>query len=126
MGVGSLPPVNLRIMQSETLLRRALLLTLCVLVFMLAVHAKTGIYNGSAGAKVIPSTAFKLWLSGQKVEVRCVDSGSGALFWMSVLCLTGPGLQREPGVKSAFLTPPPRNLPLRQMHRFLRPPPVQA
>jgi len=112
-------------MENERL-RRSLLLTLCVLVFMFALHAKTAVYDGGAPAKVTPSTASKLWLSGQKMEVQSVDSDSGVLFWMAVLCLIGLYLHRELRVRSAFLTPPPRNLPLRQMHRFLRPPPVQA
>ena len=120
-----MPAVNLRIVQNERLWR-ALLLTLCVLVFMFALHAKTAVYNGGAPAKATPSTASKLWLNGQKMEVPSVDSSGGMLFWMAVLCLVGLYLHRELRVRSAFLAPPPRNLPLRQMHRFLRPPPVQA
>ena len=117
-----LAAVNGRIMQSETQ-RRALLLTLCALVFMFALRAKIDVYNGVAPAKATPSTASKLWVSGQKMEVQSVDPGTGMLFWMAVLCLIGVCLHRELRVRSAFRTPPPRNLPLRQMHRFLRPPP---
>ena len=108
---------------------RLLLLTLCVLVFMFALHAKTAVYKGRATAKVTPSTATasKLWLGdGQKMEVRSVDSGGAALFWMAVLCLIGLYLHRELRVQSAFIAPAPRNIPLRYLHRFLRPPPVQA
>ena len=56
-------------MQHERLWR-GLLLMLCALVFMFALHAKTAVYNGSAPAKVTPSTASKLWLNGQKMEVQ--------------------------------------------------------
>ncbi len=120
-----LPIVNLRIMQNVRV-RRTLLLTLCVLVFMFALHAKTAVYNGGASAKVTPSTASKLWLNGQKMEVRFVDSDSGVLFWMAVLCAIGLYLHRQLRVQSAFIPPAPRNFPLRYLHRFLRPPPVQA
>lgn len=112
-------------MQNETVWR-GLLLALCVLVFMFALHAKTGVYNDGAPAKVTPSTASKLWLNGEKMEVRSVDSSGGTLFWMAVLCLIGLCLRRELRVQSAFIPPAPRNLPLRDLHRFLRPPPVQA
>jgi hypothetical protein len=120
-----LVPVNLRITQNDTR-RRVLLLALCALVFMFAWRAKTEVYNGGAPAKVTPSTASKLWVSGQKMEVQSVDSSSGVLFWMAILCLVGLYLHRELRVQSAFLTPPPRNLPQRQVYRFLRPPPAQA
>lgn len=112
-------------MHTKTLWR-AQLITLCALVFMFAWHAKTAVYNGGAGTKATPSTASKLWLSGQKMEVQSIDSSTGVLFWMAVLCLVGLYLHREFRVRSTFLTPAPRNLPLRQMYRFLRPPPVQA
>jgi len=123
--VGFLPTVSHRNLQNGMPLR-ALLLTLCALVFMFALRAKTEVYNGSAAAKVTPSTAAKLWVSGQKMEIQSIDSSSGVLFWMAVLWLVGLYLHRELRVQSAFLTQPPRNLPLWQTHRFLRPPPVQA
>jgi hypothetical protein len=99
---------------------------LCVLVFMFALHAKTAVYNGGAPAKATPSTASKLWLNGQKMEVGSIDSSNGVMFWITVLCLIGLYLHQELRVQSAFIPPAPRNLPLRQLHRFLRPPPVQA
>ena len=117
--------VNLRTMKTKTLWR-AQLIMLCALVFMFALHAKTSVYSGTGSAKVTPSTASKLWLSGEKMEVQSVDSGSGMLFWMAVLCLVGLYLHRELKARSAYLAPPPRNLPLRQLHRFLRPPPLQS
>lgn len=103
-----------------------MLLMLCALVFLFALHAKTAVYNGGAPAKITPTTASKLWLSGQKMEVLSVDSISAVLFWMAVLCLFTPFFRREPIVHSVFLTPPPRNYSLRYLQRFLRPPPVQG
>lgn len=97
---------------------------LCALVFLFALRAKTLVYNGGAPAKVTPSTASKLWLSGHKMEVRSTDSGNSILFWMAVLCLFQLFLCREPGVQSVFQTPPPTDLSRRYLHRFLRPPPV--
>ncbi len=122
---GWLLAVNLRTMKTK-MRWRAQLIMLCALVFMFALHAKTSVYSGTGPAKVTPSTASKLWLNGQKLEVQSVDSGSGMLFWMAVLCLVGLYLHRELRAHSAFLAPPPRNLPLRQVHRFLRPPPLRA
>ena len=107
--------------------RLAMLLVLCALVFMFAWHAKTAVYHGGAPAKITPSTASKLWLGGQKMEVLSVDSaGSAILFWMAALCLFTLFLHREPLVRSVFATPPPRNFSLRYVRRFLRPPPVQG
>jgi hypothetical protein len=112
-------------MHNKTL-RRALLLMLCALVFLFALRAKTAVYNGGAPVKVTPSTASKLWLSGQKMEVRSVDSGSATLFWMAVLCLFTLYLHREPRVQSVFLIPPPTDRSRQYLHRFLRPPPVRS
>jgi hypothetical protein len=111
-------------MRNNTL-RLTILLTLCALVFMFALRAKTAGYNGGAAAKVTPATASKLWLSGQKMEVRSVDSGSAVLFWI-VPGLFLLSLRRETGAGSAYLAPSPNNLSQRYLHRFLRPPPVLA
>jgi ABC-type uncharacterized transport system permease subunit len=119
------PAVNLRIMRNNTL-RHATLLALCALVFMFAFHAKTAVYNGGAPANLTSATAAKLWLSGQKMEVRPIDSSTVALFWMAVVCLFGLFLHREPRVQSVLITPSPRNLTLQYVQRFLRPPPVQG
>jgi hypothetical protein len=112
-------------MRNNTL-RLAMLLTLCALVFLFALHAKTAVYNGPGPAKVTPITASKLWLSGQKMEVRSVETSNAVLFWMAALCLFGLLLEREPLIQSAFKTPPPRGFSLRYVRRFLRPPPAQG
>lgn len=104
----------------------AQLVVLCALVFVFALHAKTAVYNGGVRTNVTPSTASKLWLSGQKMEVQAADSASGVLFWVAALCLYGVYLHREARVRSAFLPPPPRILTERYMQSFLRPPPVQV
>jgi hypothetical protein len=119
--------VNLRILQNKALWR-IVAFAFCVLVFFFALHAKTAVYNGGAPVKVTPSTSSKLWLSGNKVEIRSADLSSGAmLFWMTVLCLFQLYLYRAaPKLQTAFLTPPPRTFPLQQLHLFLRPPPVQS
>ena len=105
---------------------RTPMLGLCGLVFFFALHAKIAVYNGGTPVKVTPSTASKLWLNGQKLQIPSVDSSSGALFWMRALCLWGLHLQQERRVQRALLTPPPSNLALRHLHPFLRPPPVQV
>jgi hypothetical protein len=105
---------------------RAILLTLCFLVFLFVMRAKTEIYNGGAPVKATVSTASKLWLGGQKMEVRLTDSVASVLFWMAIVGFFGMSLHRERFAKIAFLPLPPRNLVVRDLHRFLRPPPVLA
>jgi hypothetical protein len=103
-----------------------MLLTMCALVFMFALHAKTSVYNSGAPAKVTPTTASKLWFSGNKMEVQAIDSSTAILFWMAFACLFGLFLHSKRRVQSVFLSPPPRNRSLRYVQRFLRPPPFQA
>ena len=104
---------------------RALLFALCALVFFFALHAKTAVYSGISPVKATPSTASKLWLNGQKLDLPPVDSTSVAVFWMALLCLYSLSLRREGFVRNTFLVPPPRNSALRHLHPFLRPPPAQ-
>ncbi len=118
--------MNLRIMKNERLWR-AILLTLCFLVFLFVMRAKTDVYKGNAPVKATVSTASKLRPTGQqKMEVRLADQGAGVLFWMAVVCFFGLALHRERHVPTAFLPIPVRTLILRHLHRFLRPPPVSA
>jgi hypothetical protein len=104
---------------------RTPLLALCGLVFFFALHAKIAVYNGGAPVKATPSTASKLWINGQKMQVRSGDSSPSALFVVTLLCLYGMFLQSV-GVQSVLLTAPPNDLTLRYRRRFLRPPPVLA
>jgi hypothetical protein len=122
---GSLESVNMQTTHNGGLWRK-LLLALCALVFFFALHAKTALYNGAAPVKVTTSTASKLWLNGQKMQVQSVDSSACALFWMAVFCLCGLYLHREPFVQSPVLVPPSSTLTLHYLRRFLRPPPFQA
>lgn len=117
--------VNFQLKQNGTLWR-ALRVGFCVLVFFFALHAKTAVYGGGAPARLAPSTTAKLWPSEQKMEVQTFDAGAGALFCMAALCLVEPLVRREVFVHSAFVTPPPDVRSRRHLHRFLRPPPVQA
>ncbi len=104
-------------------LRRVLLLTMCALVFLFVLRAKTDVYREHTAVKVTPSTASKLWLSG-KLEVAPVETTHTALIWMELLLLVGVYVERKPRVASAFVAPPPTITPLQQLHRFLRPPPA--
>ncbi len=105
---------------------RTVLMTLCVVVFLFVLHAKTAVYNGGAPVKTTPSTASKLWVSGEKPQIPpVVNSSMGALAWMAVLCLYALHLHREPRVQSALLVPPRSDDSLRHLRRFLRPPPTQ-
>lgn len=109
----------------EGLLRK-LLLGLCALVFFFALHAKTAVYNGGAPVKVTTATASKLWLDGQKMQTRSVDSNPSALFWMAVSCLCGLYLHRETFVQRVVVTSSSATSTLHYRRRFLRPPPVQV
>jgi hypothetical protein len=106
--------------------RMAMLLSMCALVFMFALRAKTSGYNGDAPPRVTPSTASKLWLSGQKMEVQSVDTNTAVRFWMTVVCLFGLFLHQEPRVRDLLLTPAPSHFAMQYLHRFLRPPPLVA
>ncbi len=108
------------------MLWQTLALSFCALVFFFALHAKTAMYNGGTSTRVTPSTASKLWLSGQKIEVPPVDSGTAMVFWLAVVCLFGLYLQREPRVQNVVLHPPANDLSRWHIHRFLRPPPSQS
>ncbi|MGA2905581.1 MAG: hypothetical protein ABSD98_17280, partial [Candidatus Korobacteraceae bacterium] len=61
--------LNLRIMQNKTLWR-AMPVAFCALVFFFALHAKTAVYNAGPAGKLTPSTACKLWSSGQKMQAQ--------------------------------------------------------
>lgn len=111
-------------MRKETLWR-VTLLGLCALVFFFALHAKIAVYNGGAPAKATPSTASKLWISGQKMEAQTLQSAGVVLFWIAFTCLFSLLLHREHKVRSVVLVPPPNDVRLRHLHRFLRPPPFQ-
>lgn len=101
-------------------------LALCGLLFFFALHAKIAVYNGGIPAKVTPSTASKLWINGQKMQVPSVDSSPNALFWIALFCLFGLYLNRVGRVQSVALTASRTDLTLRYRRRFLRPPPIQA
>jgi len=103
---------------------RTLAVLVCALVFFFALHAKTSVYNGS-GVNLTPSTSSKLWLGGQKIQTHSLESNTGLLFWMAVLCSFILLVQRERLERTSPLVAVHSNLPLRYLHRFLRPPPSQ-
>jgi len=117
--------VNLRFRQNKAAWR-TLAIVFCALVFFFALHAKTAVYNNGAPAKLTPSTSSKLWSSGQKLETISVATDGALLLWMALFCLVRPYRHSEPRAHSAFWVPFPSDLPLRHLHRFLRPPPVLA
>jgi hypothetical protein len=107
-------------------LLRNLLLGLCALVFSFALHAKMAVYNGTAPVKVTTATASKLWLDGQRMQTRSVESNPSVLLSMAVFCPGGLCLHREPIVQRAVVTSRFGTSTLHYRRRFLRPPPVQA
>jgi len=109
-------------MVQEKTLRRALLVAACALVFFFAWHAKTAGYSRSGAVQSTPSTAAKLWLSGQKIGIPPASSTAEPLLWAAVLCFFGMELRHE-GLRLAFAMPLPSPRNLRHLYRFLRPPP---
>ena len=110
------------------MLRAAVPVGFCILVFLFALHAKTAVYGGVAQTKVTPSTASKLWVGGQKMQPGIVSPASAPLFLVVFLSLFLLGLQlvRQPRLQSSLILASPSNLRLRYLHRFLRPPPVRS
>jgi hypothetical protein len=98
----------------------------CALVFFFALHAKTAVYRGVSQPKITPSTASKLWAGGEKVEGRFLAPPSVSPSWLICLALLGLCLYPKRRFQDALVVPPPRNLRLRHLHRFLRPPPVRS
>jgi len=108
------------------MLRAALPVLFCVLVFFFALHAKTAVYGTAAQTKVTPSTSSKMWVSGQKMEAHVLPQSAVPLFWAAFVSLLGLVLLKQPRLQAASRVPPPSNLRLRHLHRFLRPPPFQS
>jgi hypothetical protein len=98
----------------------------CVLVFLFALYAKTAVYGHTARPNVTPSTAGKLWVSGQKMEVRVFLPATMPLLPLFFLAMFGLTVLRPRFVQSACTVAPPSNLELWHLQRFLRPPPFQS
>ena len=111
-----------RIINSQKL-RNALLLAICVLLFLFVLQAKTAMYNGKAPAKVTPTTASKLW-DGHKWEAPAISSSTAILFWMASLFLLALSRRPEWHTHSARQAVDPRLASRQHLQRFLRPPPV--
>ena len=111
-------------MAQEKTLRRALLFAACALVFFFAWHAKTAGYSHASLAKVMPSSAAKLWMSGQKMGVPPANLAFVPLLWAAILGLFSLQLQDERRLRLVVTTLPsnPRNL--QRLYRVLRPPPA--
>lgn len=108
------------------MLRAALPVMFCALLFFFALHAKTAVYRGISHGQITPSTASKLWAGGEKIDARFVAPQSVSPSWLICLGLLGLCLRPQRRFHDAFVVPPPSNIRLRHLHRFLRPPPVQS
>jgi len=103
-------------------LRNALLLAICVLLFLFVLQAKTAVYK--ANVKVTPTTASKLWADGHKWEAPFISSSTAILFWMASLFLLALHRRPEWRAYSVRQTVHPRLSSRRHLQRFLRPPPA--
>ena len=107
------------------MLRAVVPVLFCLLVFFFALHAKTAVYGAASHSKVTPSTASKMWVSGQKMPSRIAPTHVAPLFLALFLSLLGFQFLTQPKLASPLIVLPPSNLRLRHLHRFLRPPPFQ-
>jgi len=109
------------------LLRAAVPAVFCLLVFFFALHAKTAVYSGASQAKVTPSTASKLWVSGQEMQHRLAPPVSVPLFpLLLLLVLVVPTVLCRPAPQCSPVILSSNNFSLRHLRRFLRPPPARG
>ena len=102
---------------------RGFVLLLCLLVFLLALNAKISVYHQGAGsADSIASS--KLWLNGQKMELRS-DLRFVPVLWIVALLFCPPLLCHKI-IKTTAEFPVWIPTVLRQYakYQFLRPPPT--
>jgi hypothetical protein len=101
--------------------RRFLGAALVVFVFVLALGAKLALYDPPHPGAINPAAASKLWVNGEKLETAV--TGALPVLWLTALLFLPPVarciLRLEPG-----RAPAARHLGLRELYRFLRPPPA--
>jgi hypothetical protein len=101
--------------------RRVLVATLAVLVCVLALQAKLSLYDPPHPGSISPAAASKLWVSGEKLKGAV--PGLLPLLWLAAALFflppPRPVRRAEPGTAL-----PPRHCCLRELYRFLRPPPA--
>ena len=96
-----------------------------VVVFLFALHAKTGVYGSSTGVKVTSSTSAKLWLNGQKAVVEPTAQAGTLFAWFAILFIHFLYLHRKFSVHTLFDAPAPVRLRLLNSYHCLRPPPIR-
>ena len=113
--------LSMRVDSRRTTGRRLLVAALVVFVFVLAFGAKLSLYDPPHARAINPVAASKLWVGGEKL--RTAVAGALPVLWLATLLLLPP-----PESCSHLLelgrTPTARHLGLRELYRFLRPPPA--
>jgi len=100
---------------------RWVIVALAVCVFALALRAKLSQYDPPQVGSVNPVSASKLWVGGDKVKTAAPVQLP--VLWLAALLLFLPPARRI--VRAEFSrTPPLRPIALRELYRFLRPPPA--
>ena len=102
-----------------------LIVLAAVVVFLFALHAKTGVYGSGTSGKVTSSTSAKMWLNGQRAEVEPTAQAGALLIWFAILFIHYLHLHRQFGAQTLFRAPAPVRLSLLHWRRCLRPPPVR-
>ena len=101
---------------------RYVVLVLCLFVVLFAAAVKLSQYESSSPSHPNPVAASKLWLNGQKMELRVAASLAPihclAFLIFAPVLPTGRNLPL-----TVRLAPVPRHQRLFELHRFLRPPP---
>jgi len=100
---------------------RVLVVVLAVLVCALALQAKLSLYDPPHPGSVSPAAASKLWVSGEKLKGTLPELLP--LLWLAAALFflppARPMVRAESGRALA-----PRRFCLRELYRFLRPPPA--
>lgn len=100
---------------------RWVVVALAVCVFMLALRAKLSPYDPPHVGSVNPASVSKLWVSGDKVKTAA--PAPLPLLWLTALLSFLPPSRRILRLNYNN-TSALRHLTLRELYRFLRPPPA--
>ncbi|MGC2323581.1 MAG: hypothetical protein WA463_13220 [Terriglobales bacterium] len=100
---------------------RWVVLALAVCVCVLALRAKLSLYDPPHPGSVNPVSVSKLWVSGE--NLKAATPGLAPVLWLAALLSLLPPVPRV--LRSELSSAPaPRYFTLRELYRFVRPPPA--
>lgn len=109
-------------MSSSMERRRWFALVLCLLIALLALHAKLSLYDHPCDTATVSS--IKMWVDGQRAQSPALQSVPlQAWFPALLVCASALLLVKHPERKPAVEVPRISRFDVFQFERFLRPPP---